>query len=80
MPILTELTDEELFGPWMRRANAQGRLEGERAFFLRQIAKRFGTVPDWVNDRISALGVSELEDLGVRFLDVSSLEELFAKN
>jgi predicted transposase YdaD len=81
MPILTELTDEELFGPWMRRANAQGReqgkLEGERAFFLRQIAKRFGSVPDWVNDRIAALGVSELEDLGVRFLDVSSLEELF---
>jgi predicted transposase YdaD len=54
-----------------------GRVEGERAFFLKLIAKRFGPVPGWVSERIELLGNEELENLGVRFLDVRTLEELF---
>ena len=79
IPILTDIMDHHLFGPLLRRGRAEGRAEGERAFFLKQIAKRFGPVPDWVSDRIAVLEPTELEELGVRFLDVSSLDELFSK-
>jgi hypothetical protein len=79
MPILTDIMDHDLFGPLLRRGRAEGRVEGERALILKQIAKRFGPVPEWVSDRIATLETAELEELGVRFLDVSSLDELFSK-
>jgi predicted transposase YdaD len=73
MPILEDFTDHDLFGPMLR----QGRIEGERDFFLKQMNKRFGPVPGWASERIGQLGKEELEELGLRFLDVQSLEELF---
>jgi len=79
MPILTDIMDHDLLGPVMRRGIAEGRVEGERAFFLKLAAKRFGTVPDWVNERVGSLGVEELEDLGVRLLDATSPDELFGR-
>jgi hypothetical protein len=77
MPILDDFRDHDLFGPVMLEGIATGRVEGERAFFRKQLAKRFGAVPEWVSNRLEQLGEEELESLGVRFLDVQSLEELF---
>jgi hypothetical protein len=69
MPILTDIMEHDLFGPIMREGIATGRVEGERAFFLKQIAKRFGPLPAWVGERIGQLGEEDLE----------SLEELFGE-
>lgn len=83
MPTLTDIMDHEVFGPLWKRGIAKGREEGiaagERAFFRKQIAKRFGPIPEWADERIGSLGVEELEELGGRFLDVWSLEELFGR-
>jgi predicted transposase YdaD len=78
MPILDDFRDHDLFGPVMLEGIATGRVEGERALLLKQLAKRFGPVPEWVIKRLDQLGEEELESLGVRFLDVKSLEELFS--
>jgi predicted transposase YdaD len=85
MPILTDIMDHDLFGPLLRQGMAAGRVEGRteglaeggRAVFQRLVTKRFGTTPDWVNERISQLGIEELENLSARLLDARSLEELF---
>jgi hypothetical protein len=69
--------DHDFIGPLLRRGMAAGRVAGERALLLKQMAKRFGPLPEWVSERIAQLGKEELEDLGVRFLDAQSLEELF---
>ena len=85
MPILTDIMDHDLFGPLLRQGMAAGRVEGRteglaeggRAVFQRLVTKRFGTTPDWVSERISQLGIEELESLSARLLDARSLEELF---
>jgi hypothetical protein len=93
MPILTDIMDHDLFGPLIRQGiatgrveglaegrvegRAEGRVEGERALFQKQVTRRFGTLPEWVSQRISQLAAGELEDFGVRLLDAKSLEELF---
>jgi len=77
MPILTDIMDHDLYGPMIRQGMATGRVEGERALFQRLVAKRFGTPPDWVSQRVGELEVEELEDLCVRLLDARSLDELF---
>jgi hypothetical protein len=79
MPILTDIMDHDVFGPLWKRGIAEGRVEGERAFFLKLAAKRFGTLPDWVSEQVGSLGVEELEDLGVRLLDATSPDELFGR-
>lgn len=93
MPILEDIMDHDLLGPLLRQGMAageiqgmekgletgiaKGRVEGERAFFQKLATRRFGTLPNWATERISQLGIGELEDLGVRLLDARSLEELF---
>jgi hypothetical protein len=81
MPILTDIMDHDLYGPMIRQGMAagriEGRVEGERALFQKLVSKRFGTPPDWVNQRIVQLEVEELEDLYLRLLDARSLDELF---
>jgi predicted transposase YdaD len=77
MPILDDIMDHDFLGPLMREGIATGRVEGERALFLKLAAKRFGPVPKWVNEQIELLGNEELEDLGARLFDVKSLDELF---
>ena len=41
------------------------------------IEKRFGPLPDWVEDRLVSLSQSEAEDLAARILDAQSLQGLF---
>ena len=55
----------------------QGREEGERKVILRLLGKRFGPLPPWATERISALSAADLEQVELRLLDASSLEELF---
>jgi hypothetical protein len=75
MPILTDFMDHDLFGPIMR----EGIAKGERAIVMKQMAKRFGPLPEWVSERVGQLGNEEVEEMAVRFLDVQSLEELFGE-
>jgi predicted transposase YdaD len=61
----------------IKKGIKKGRVEGERALLLKLLSKRFGTVPEWASRRIELLGAGDLEELGVRFVDAKSLDELF---
>ena len=68
MPIILNILDNKVLGPAYMR--------GELAVLRRQIAARFGAVPDWVEERLAQCSAPELEDLGVRLLKAETLEEV----
>ncbi len=55
----------------------QGISHGEARLLRRQLARRFGPLPDWVESRLTAANAAELEDWGERLLDASNLEAVF---
>jgi predicted transposase YdaD len=54
----------------------EGRQEGEAAFLMRLLQKRFGELPSSVSDRIKAAQPVQLEQWGERLLEAHSLSEL----
>lgn len=73
MPVLNDILDHEVIGP----AILQGRREGQQEVLRRILEKRFGQISRWVDSRLLSLSAAELDDLAVRILDASGLEELF---
>jgi len=63
--------------PFLRDIFEEGQIEGERALVRRQLERRFGVLPAWVEERIAAADTTALEQLGLRLLDATSLEEVF---
>nr|CAX83899.1 uncharacterized protein [uncultured bacterium] len=55
-----------------------GRLEGEAKMLTRQLQHRFGSLPDWVREKIAQANSDTLEAWSLRFIDARSLEEIFA--
>jgi hypothetical protein len=53
----------------------EGRQEGEAAMLLRQLARRFGPLPNWATERVGTADIASLEAWGLRILDAGSLEE-----
>jgi hypothetical protein len=51
--------------------------EGERIVIRRLIAKRFGEVPAWVEERLTGLSGPELEEVSLRLLDITNIDGLF---
>ncbi len=68
MPILNDILDHPVLGREFKR--------GELTVLRRQIEKRFGSIPATVENRLATMSTSEIEDLSVRLLDASSLEQL----
>jgi predicted transposase YdaD len=87
MPILNDIMDHKVIGPAIREGLEQGRREGseqgrreEAAGILRRlIIKRFGPLPVSVENRLGQLSSAELEDLCERFVDATSVAELFGE-
>ncbi|MBE3575026.1 MAG: DUF4351 domain-containing protein [Firmicutes bacterium] len=57
---------------------AEGLVQGQVELMLRQIRKRFGAVPQGLEDELRALPKERLGEIGEALLDVSSPEELRA--
>lgn len=57
----------------------EGRREGEAAVLRRLLEKRFGDLPNPIRERLRKARFDELERWAERLLDVSSLDELFAR-
>jgi len=55
----------------------QGRQEGESSLLRRQLVRRFGPLPAWVDARIEDANTSELEAWAFRILEADSLEAVF---
>lgn len=58
------------------RGKQEGKQEGETNLVLKQLNKRFGTIPQDITERISNLSIEELENLGEALLDFQNLLDL----
>ena len=79
------MTLAERFDQWALEYEQKGKQEGlqeglqkgEGLLLQRQLARRFGPLPDAVLQRIAAASITELELWGDRVLDAASLDEVF---
>lgn len=55
----------------------EGRIEGEIQVLQRQLAKRFGTLPSWVDSKLDGASMAQLEIWAEKILTANSLEEIF---
>jgi predicted transposase YdaD len=84
MPVYIDLLENKVLGPAFRRGleegelkgKLEGELEGELKILRRQIEKRFGPIPKWATERLAARSAAELEELSVRILEVTNIEDL----
>ncbi|MBF0425243.1 MAG: DUF4351 domain-containing protein [Magnetococcales bacterium] len=58
----------------------QTHLKGEAALLLRLLKQRFGSLPDWVPERVHAADATALETWGDRVLTAPTLQELFGES
>ncbi|HEX4228002.1 MAG TPA: DUF4351 domain-containing protein [Bryobacteraceae bacterium] len=63
----------------MREGIEKGREQGALSLLHRQIATRFGPLPEWAEKRLNSLSVGQLEDISIRVLNATSLDQLFAQ-
>jgi hypothetical protein len=60
---------------YVAEGRAEGRLEGRKSIILRQLALRFGPLPEAIDTRLRAATESHLDALAERVLTVRTLEE-----
>jgi predicted transposase YdaD len=77
MPILDDIMEHDVIGPAIRQGIQQGRREEVLKVLRGLIAKRFGPLPAWAEERFTNLPVDALEQLSLRILDTQSVDELF---
>jgi predicted transposase YdaD len=78
MPIQIDLMENEVIADFYKRGRQEGRHEGELAVLRGMIEKRFGPLPERAVARLTECSMPELEELGLRLLDVKTLEDLLA--
>ena len=88
MPIIIDLMENQIIGPAIRKGLEQGlqegrqkgrqegRQEGEQRFLRLLMEKRFGPLPSWAAAKLSTLSIGEIEALGERIFDATTLEDL----
>jgi len=52
--------------------------KGEAAILTRQLQRRFGDLPTWVQEKIAKADLSILEKWSLQFVDAQYLEDVFA--
>jgi hypothetical protein len=61
----------------LQEGRQEGERKGEAALLLRQLERRFGTLPIWVSERVGIADTGMLEEWGLRVLEAGSLQEVF---
>ncbi len=60
----------------LQQGRQEGRQEGEATVLRRQLARRFGPLPSWAEQRLDQAGEAELESWADRVLDAQTLEDV----
>lgn len=71
------VTSAERIG--LKRGLQQGVLKGEAKVVQRQLQRRFGPLPEWVEERLQGAGEAQLERWAERLLEAPTLAEVFAE-
>jgi len=93
VPVLDSILDNKILGPpykrglkqgleeglekGLKKGREEGKLEGERLVLMRQIEKRFGTIPAATRRRLDRLTTAQMEEAALRLLDAARLDEIF---
>lgn len=86
MALTFNLMENEVFRPLLLKmerdihlkGEQEGEQKGEAKMLTRQLQRRFGVVPEWASEKIAKADVSSLEEWGLRVLDASTLDGVFA--
>ncbi|MBF0140003.1 MAG: Rpn family recombination-promoting nuclease/putative transposase [Magnetococcales bacterium] len=62
---------------WWKEGRQEGHHEGASALLLRLLKRRFGSLPEWAEERIRSADAATLENWGDRVLTSQSLEDVF---
>lgn len=62
------------------KAIDEGRHEGVEGMLRKQIALKFGELPEWADERIASASDAQLEDWVAQILTANSLEDLLGKH
>ncbi|MBF0419688.1 MAG: DUF4351 domain-containing protein [Magnetococcales bacterium] len=77
--MLETTPDEELFSlPKFEHRLVQEHRKSEIAILIRQLQRRFGTVPEWVHEKIAKADLPALEEWSLRFVDAQTLDAVFS--
>ena len=82
---MIDIMENKILGPAIRQGLEQGRLEGriegrlegERGVLLRQLARKFGSLPDSIATRVQKASDSELSSWIDIILTARTLDEIF---
>jgi hypothetical protein len=76
---LAKAWEDEINEKWLNRlerATEQAKEENSRATLRRQLQKRFGAIPEDLDQRIGAADLAHLEAALDQFVDLTALEQL----
>ena len=62
----------------LREGRRESYREGEAVVLRLQLSRRFGPLPAWVNERLSAAREAELEEWALRILTSERLDQIFS--
>jgi predicted transposase YdaD len=71
-----ELVEGSLAWRWLEEGREEGRGMARR-LVLRMLSKRFGPLPSWVEQRVAASSIEDLDGWSESMLEAASLEEVF---
>ena len=69
------VTSAERFG--IEKGLQQGLQQGEATLLQRQLARRFGPLPDAIRAQLNGASIDQLEIWAIKVLDAESLDEVF---
>ncbi|MBF0192766.1 MAG: DUF4351 domain-containing protein [Magnetococcales bacterium] len=79
MSLTFNVMENDVLRPLFVKERKEGRQEGEAKILTRLLQRRFGSLPDWANEKITKAKSSDLEEWSLRLMDApNSLEEVFA--
>lgn len=77
MGISLDIRDNKFFQEAYAAGIEDGMEKGEATILRRLLERRFGSLPEWAQQRIEQANRVQLEELGLRLLDAAQLEDIF---
>jgi predicted transposase YdaD len=77
LDIRDNLFFKEAYAAGIEDGMEKGMEKGEAAILRRLLERRFGSLPEWAQQRIEQANRVQLEELGLRLLDAAQLEDIF---
>ena len=75
----TELKQTRFYQEVFAKVRIEGEARGEARLLRKQLIRRFGALPAWVEAKLAPADSAQLEMWGERVLEARSLETVFAE-